>query len=73
MEIEAVCDPPDLSIINCGVYVYKQQTNMENVQFKSPLLFMDASRTSLKRRAIASPNKPAKKFNQEIYEEVQGN
>ncbi|KAI9086147.1 hypothetical protein K1719_031868 [Acacia pycnantha] len=46
-------DPPDMSIVNCGLYVDKLRTNMENIQFK----------TSLKRRAMASPsNEPPKKL-----------
>ncbi|KAK4259596.1 hypothetical protein QN277_005912 [Acacia crassicarpa] len=48
-----------VDIVNCGIYVDKKKTNMENVQFKSPLL----STTSLKRRAIASPsNQPPNKL-----------
>ncbi|KAI9086171.1 hypothetical protein K1719_031892 [Acacia pycnantha] len=46
-------DPPDMSIVHCGLYVDKLRTNMENIQFKS----------SLKRRAMASPsNEPPKKL-----------
>ncbi|XP_054791326.1 disease resistance protein RUN1-like isoform X2 [Prosopis cineraria] len=62
VDIQVTCDPPDLSIVNCGIYVDKRQTNMENIQFKSPLLSMNASTTSLKRKAIAShPNEPPRK------------
>ncbi|XP_054777994.1 TMV resistance protein N-like [Prosopis cineraria] len=62
VDIQVTCQPPDLSIVNCGIYVDKQQTNMENIQFKSPLLSMDTSKTSLKRKAIAShPKEPPKK------------
>ncbi|XP_054777798.1 TMV resistance protein N-like isoform X2 [Prosopis cineraria] len=56
VEIQVTCRTDDIDIVNCGVYVDKQQTDMENVQFTS-------SRTSLKRRAIASvPNEPPKKL-----------
>ncbi|XP_054779034.1 disease resistance protein RUN1-like isoform X2 [Prosopis cineraria] len=59
VEIQVTCLPHDIAVVKCGIYVDKQQTNMENVQFKSPVI----SRTSLKRRAIASPpNKPPKKL-----------
>ncbi|XP_054777793.1 disease resistance protein Roq1-like isoform X2 [Prosopis cineraria] len=56
VEIQVTCDSDDIDIVNCGVYVDKKQTNMKNVQFKS-------SRTSQKRRAIASlPSEPPKKL-----------
>ncbi|XP_028793775.1 TMV resistance protein N-like [Neltuma alba] len=63
VEIEAKCEPPDLCIVKCGVYVYQQQTDMENVQFKSSLLSSNDPKSSLKRRAIASPpDERTKKF-----------
>ncbi|XP_054777848.1 disease resistance protein RPV1-like isoform X2 [Prosopis cineraria] len=63
VEIEFKCGSPNLSIVNCGIYVYKQQTNVENVQFKSSLLSINAPRTLLKRKAIASPSyESTKKF-----------
>ncbi|XP_054777353.1 TMV resistance protein N-like isoform X1 [Prosopis cineraria] len=46
---------PEMPIVSCGVYVYKQQTNMENVLFQSAMLSMNSPSTSLKRRATASP------------------
>ncbi|KAI9086196.1 hypothetical protein K1719_031917 [Acacia pycnantha] len=59
VEIKVTCLPRHISIAKCGVYVDEKQTNMENVELKSHLL----SRTSLKRRAIASPpNEPPKKL-----------
>ncbi|XP_028785250.1 uncharacterized protein LOC114741165 [Neltuma alba] len=61
VEIKVIGLTPDIPVVKCGVYVCKQQTNMENIQFKSPMLFMNASTTPLKRRAIASPNEPPKK------------
>ncbi|XP_054777355.1 disease resistance protein RUN1-like isoform X3 [Prosopis cineraria] len=67
VEIQVSCLLPNMSIVNCGVYVEKQQTNMENnVQFKSSdddhLLSLNASRTSLNRRAITCPpNEPPNK------------
>ncbi|XP_028769789.1 uncharacterized protein LOC114727255 [Neltuma alba] len=61
VEIKVIGLTPDIPVVKCGVYVCKQQTNMENIQFKSPMLFMNASTTALKRRAIASPNEPPKK------------
>ncbi|XP_027355279.1 TMV resistance protein N-like [Abrus precatorius] len=36
VEIQAVCDSTDFTIRSSGVYVYKQQINMEDIQFKSP-------------------------------------
>ncbi|KAI9074011.1 hypothetical protein K1719_044011 [Acacia pycnantha] len=59
VEIQVTCRTQDIDIVNCGIYVDKKQTNMENVQFKSPLI----SRTSSKRRAIGSPpDEPPKKL-----------
>ncbi|KAK4259585.1 hypothetical protein QN277_005901 [Acacia crassicarpa] len=46
-------NPPDMSIVSCGLCVNKLLTNMRNIRFKS----------SLKRRAMASPsNEPPKKL-----------
>ncbi|KAI9086162.1 hypothetical protein K1719_031883 [Acacia pycnantha] len=49
--IHVIGETPDIIVVKGGVYVYQHQTNMENVQFKSPFL----STTSRKRRAVASP------------------
>ncbi|KAI9071817.1 hypothetical protein K1719_046221 [Acacia pycnantha] len=65
VDIQVTCLQHDVSIVNCGIYVDKQQiTNMENIHFVSPRLFpMNASRNLLKRKAIASPlNESAKKL-----------
>ncbi|XP_028769825.1 uncharacterized protein LOC114727290 [Neltuma alba] len=64
VDIQVMCDSPNISIIKCGVYVDKQQTSMENIRFVFPRAFMNnASRTSLKRKSIASPlHAPAKKL-----------
>ncbi|XP_028793761.1 disease resistance protein TAO1-like [Neltuma alba] len=64
VDIQVMCDSPNISIIKSGVYVDKQQTSMENIRFVSPRAFMNnASRTSLKRKVISSPlNEPAKKL-----------
>ncbi|KAI9076734.1 hypothetical protein K1719_041317 [Acacia pycnantha] len=65
VDIHVTCLQHDVSIVNCGIYVDKQQiTNMENIHFVSPRLFpMNASRNLLKRKAIASPlNESAKKL-----------
>ncbi|XP_028784157.1 disease resistance protein RML1B-like [Neltuma alba] len=72
VDIQVTSDSPaDMSIINCGIYVNKQQTSMENVQFKSPLRSMNASRASLKRRAVAShPNEPPKKHLRRFKEKI---
>ncbi|KAI9086184.1 hypothetical protein K1719_031905 [Acacia pycnantha] len=71
VDIQVMCNPPDMSIVNCGVYVDKQQTNMENVQFNSSdLLSLKATRTSLKRRAVAShPTEPPNKKHLKRFEE----
>ena len=56
VEIQVTCEAPDIHVVKCGVYVHKQITNMEDIRFKSPtMLSMDDTRTSLKRKAIASP------------------
>ncbi|XP_028799267.1 TMV resistance protein N-like [Neltuma alba] len=58
VEIQVTSRTDDIAIVNCGVYVDKKQTNMGNVQFKSPF----PSRASRKRKAMAShPNEPPKK------------
>ena len=57
VEIHALCDSPDLTIINSGVYVYKQEMNLEDVKFKSSnsnksfLTTVTIARNMLKRRA----------------------
>ncbi|KAI9086146.1 hypothetical protein K1719_031867 [Acacia pycnantha] len=48
--IHVIGETPDIIVVKGGVYVYQHQTNMENVQFKSPLF----SGTPRKRRAVAS-------------------
>ncbi|KAK4259605.1 hypothetical protein QN277_005919 [Acacia crassicarpa] len=48
--IHVISKKPDIIVVKGGVYVYEHQTNLENVQFRSPLL----STTSRKRRAVAS-------------------
>ncbi|XP_028793754.1 uncharacterized protein LOC114749418 [Neltuma alba] len=64
VDIQVMCDSPNISIIKSGVYVDKQQTSMENIRFVSPRAFMNnASRASLKRKVRTSPlNEPAKKL-----------
>ncbi|XP_028769772.1 disease resistance protein RML1A-like [Neltuma alba] len=53
---------PEMPVVSCGVYAYKQQTNMENVRFSSTMPSLNAPRTSLKQRAVTSPpNEPPKK------------
>ncbi|KAK4259603.1 hypothetical protein QN277_005917 [Acacia crassicarpa] len=48
--IHVIGETPDIIVVEGGVYVYQHQTNMKNVQFKSPLL----STTPRKRRTVAS-------------------
>ncbi|KAK4259606.1 hypothetical protein QN277_005920 [Acacia crassicarpa] len=36
--IHVIGETPDIIVVKGGVYVYQHQTNMENVQFKSPFL-----------------------------------
>ncbi|XP_054778201.1 TMV resistance protein N-like [Prosopis cineraria] len=65
VEIHFTRDPPDISTVNCGVYVDKEQTDMDNVQFKSSdVLSMSSSTISLKRRGInlLLNEKPPKKL-----------
>ncbi|XP_028769823.1 uncharacterized protein LOC114727289 [Neltuma alba] len=53
----------EMPVVSCGVYVYKRQTNMENVQFGSSMLSSNAPTTSMKQRAVTSPpNEPPKKL-----------
>ncbi|XP_028785247.1 TMV resistance protein N isoform X2 [Neltuma alba] len=62
VEIQAICLTPEIPVVKCGVYVYQRLTNMENIQFKPPLVSINTPATSLKRKAIASPpNAPSKK------------
>ncbi|XP_054779035.1 TMV resistance protein N-like [Prosopis cineraria] len=62
VEIQVTCLTPNLPVVCCGIYVYTQHTNMENVQFNSSQLSMNAP-TSLKRTETASPpNEPPNKF-----------
>ncbi|XP_028769755.1 probable disease resistance protein RPP1 [Neltuma alba] len=64
VEIQVPCLNPDIPVVKCGVYVYRQQTNIENIQFKSPvMLTTNDSTTSLEQRAMSShPSEPDKKF-----------
>ncbi|XP_054777352.1 disease resistance protein RUN1-like isoform X2 [Prosopis cineraria] len=64
VEVQVTClTPVMVPVVKCGVYVYKQQTNSKNIQFKSPLLSMNAPTSSLKRKSVASPsNEPPSKF-----------
>ncbi|KAK4259598.1 hypothetical protein QN277_005914 [Acacia crassicarpa] len=64
VDIQIRCkSPANMSIVNCGICVDKQQTDMENIAFLPPTVFsLNSSRKSLKRKAVASPlNKSAKK------------
>ncbi|XP_054776679.1 uncharacterized protein LOC129285142 isoform X2 [Prosopis cineraria] len=66
VEIQVTCLTPNMPVVRCGVYVYTQHSNMENLRFKSSQLSMNAPTSSLKRRANASnepPSKFLKKFN----------
>ncbi|KAI9086121.1 hypothetical protein K1719_031842 [Acacia pycnantha] len=68
VEIQVAREMPDIGVVKCGVYVYEQQTNMEDIHFKSPSPIMlslnNAPITSRKPRAMASPpnKRPYKKF-----------
>ncbi|KAK4259590.1 hypothetical protein QN277_005906 [Acacia crassicarpa] len=64
VDIQVMCNSPDMSIINSGICVDKQQTDMKNIGFVPPRVFsLNSSRTSLKRKAIASPlNESANKL-----------
>ncbi|KAI9086136.1 hypothetical protein K1719_031857 [Acacia pycnantha] len=64
VDIQVMCNSPDMSIVNCGICVDKQQTDMENIGFVPPRVFsLNSSRTSLKRKAITSPlNESANKL-----------
>ncbi|KAI9086152.1 hypothetical protein K1719_031873 [Acacia pycnantha] len=66
VEIQVTCETPDIPVSKCGVYVYRQQINMENIQFQCPTMLSmnNAPTTSPEQRAKASrPNeRPYKKF-----------
>lgn len=64
VDIQVMCKSPYISVIKSGVYVDKHKIGKKNIEFVSPRVFsMNDSRTSLKRKAIASPpNESAKKL-----------
>ncbi|XP_028769783.1 TMV resistance protein N-like isoform X2 [Neltuma alba] len=69
VEMQVKCLTPNMPVVSCGIYVYKQHTNTDNLQFKSSRLSMKAPTSSLKRRATSPPpNEPPNK----VPEKVQG-